>query len=45
MEWNGMDPADEDWATLKHHFGKAYEIYIISGNVGNNLYVGRANNA
>ena len=33
------------WATLKHHFGEAYEIYITTGNVGNNPYVGRANNA
>ena len=21
LEWNGMDPVDTDWATLKHHFG------------------------
>ena len=40
-----MDPVDQDWATLKHHFGEAYEIYITTGNVGNNPYVGRANNA
>ena len=45
LEWNGMDPVDQDWATLKHHFGKAYEIYITTGNVGNNPYVGCANNA
>ena len=45
LEWNGMDPVDQDWATLKHHFGEAYEIYITTGNVGNNPYVGRANNA
>ena len=44
FEWNGMDPVDQDWSTLKHHFGKAYEIYITTGNVGNNPYVGRANN-
>ena len=40
-----MDPVNQDWATLKHHFGAAYEIYITPGNVGNNPYVGRANNA
>ena len=40
-----MDPVDQDWATLKHHFGEAYKIYITTGNVGNNPYVGRANNA
>ena len=45
LEWNGMDPVDQDWATLKHHFGEAYEIYITIGNVGNNPYVGRANNS
>ena len=45
LEWNGMDPVDQDWATLKHHFGEAYEIYITTGNVGNNPYVGRANSA
>ena len=45
LECNGMDPVDQDWATLKHHFGKAYKIYITTGNVGNNPYVGRANNS
>ena len=45
LEWNGMDPVDQDWATLKHHFGEAYDIYITTGNVGNNPYVGHANNA
>ena len=44
LEWNGIDLIDQDWATLKHHFGEAYEIYITTGNVGNNPYVGRANN-
>ena len=45
LKWNGMDPVDQDLATLKHHFGEAYKIYITTGNVGNNPYVGRANNA
>ena len=45
LEWNGMDPVDQDWSTLKHHFGEAYEIYITTVNVVNNPYVGRANNA
>ena len=45
LEWNVMDPVNQHWATLKHHFGEAYEIYITTGNVGNNPYVRRANNA
>ena len=45
LEWNGMDPVDQDWARLKHHCGEAYEIYITTGNVRNNPYVGHANNA
>ena len=40
-----MDPVNQDWATLKHHFGEAYKIYITMGNVRNNPYVGSANNA